>query len=677
MTDRNSDMFFKHIRRIKSLAIILLSALTATAQEADTTVVEMQEVVVTGKHSMLKMRGTAANSELITASDLKRAACCSLGESFTTNPSVDVSYSDAATGARQIKLLGLSGAYVQMLTENVPALRGAGAPFGLGYIAGPWIQSIQVSKGASSVKNGFESITGQINIEMKKPQNDPSLSLNAYVDHMGKAEGNFDGNIHLGDKWSTALLLHGENAFKAHDTNHDGFADMPRPRQFAAMNRWAYLGSSYVFQAAVKYIGENRRSGQIAHGAHYDNPYIIDIDTRRVEAFTKNAYIFDRDNDGNIALIASANFHDMDAAYGDRRYSVIQRDAYLSAMFERKWTGGHSLSAGLGLVYDNYRQMLPALNPTDDTPRAADSHEATPGAYAQYTFNLDDRLIAMAGMRVDRSSLYGMMYTPRVHIRYNVARPLTIQLSGGRGYRSPHPMAEYHNLLASSRAIYIADRLKQESAWNAGTSANGYIMLGGRRLGLSAEYYYTRFTDQLKVDLDADPHAAYIGTSGGRSYSHTFQAEVTFDILSDLNFTAAYRLTDVRTDYGRGLVTKPLTSRNKGLFTLGWTPDMGIWQLDITCAINGGGRNPLPAVTDRLWQKRYNAYAMLNAQLTRNFRHWSVYIGGENLTGYRQKNPVIGASDPWGPDFDATMVHAPLHGAMIYAGVRYNFTKYL
>lgn len=658
------------------IILSLLPMAAVAAEPADTSVVEMHEVVVTGKHSMLKMRGTAANSELITASDLKRAACCSLGESFTTNPSVDVSYSDAATGARQIKLLGLSGAYVQMLSENVPALRGAGAPFGLGYIAGPWIQSIQVSKGASSVKNGYESVTGQINIEMKKPQADPSVSANVYVDHMGKVEGNLDGNIHLGDKWSTALLLHGENSFKAHDSNHDGFADMPRTRQFAAMNRWAYLGSNYVFQAAVKGLFESRRSGQIAHGAHFDKPYLIDIDTKRVEAFTKNAYIFDRDNDGNIALIASANFHDMKAGYGNRLYSVVQRDAYLSGMFERKWTGGHALSAGISLVYDNYHQMLPALAP-DGSPKPEDTHEATPGAYAQYTYNLDDRLIAMAGMRVDRSSLYGKMFTPRVHIRYNVGAPLTLQLSAGRGYRSPHVMAEYHYLLASSRTLHIEKNLKQESAWNAGVSANGYVTLWSRRLALSAEYYYTRFSNQLSVDLDADPHAAYIGNLGGRFFSHTFQAEMNFDILPELTFTAAYRLTDVKTDYGRGLVQKPLTSRDKGLFTLGWSPDMGIWQLDVTCAVNGSGRNPLPAATNPLWEKRYKAYAMLNAQLTRNFRHWSVYVGGENLTGYRQKNPVIGASDPWGPDFDATMVHAPLHGALIYAGFRYNFTQYL
>lgn len=648
--------------------------------EPDSLGMELQEVVVTERRTLGKLRGRATNTEVISASDLKRAACCNLGESFTTNPSVDVSYSDAATGARQIKLLGLSGSYVQMLTENIPNFRGAAGPFGLGYIAGPWMQSIQVSKGASSVKNGYESITGQINIEMKKPQLDPSLSVNLYADHMGKVEGNFDGNIHLGDKWSTALLLHGENSFKAHDGNDDGFADTPRLRQFAGMNRWAYLGTSYVFQAAVKYLDERRKSGQIAHGHHYTDPYVIDINTRRVEAFTKNAYIFDRDNDGNVAMIASMSFHDQDAGYGRKLYDVIQREAYVSAMFERKWNDLHSLSTGLSMVYDNYHQHLRASNAPEAATAGINDHEMTYGAYGQYTLNIDNRLIAMAGVRGDHSSRYGWMFTPRLHVRYNIMDPLSLQLSAGRGYRSPHPLAEYHYLLASSRALIIEKDLRQESAWNFGAGITSTLRVAGRSLSLSGEYYYTRFTDQLLLNLDLNPHAAIIGNLGGRSYSHTFQIEASYNILSDLNFTAAYRLTDVKANYGDGMRQKPLTSRNKGLLTLGYTPNMGLWQLDITCALNGSGRNPDSYTTadgKPSWEKRYHPYAQLNAQLTRNFRHWSIYLGGENLTGYRQKRPIIDAANPWGPDFDATMVHAPLHGAMVYAGFRYNFTKFL
>lgn len=649
-------------------------------EAADTLGHELNEVVITERRTMRKLRGTASNTETISAFDLKRAACCNLGESFTTNPSVDVSYNDAATGARQIKLLGLSGTYVQMLTENVPAFRGAAAPFGLGYIAGPWIQSIQVSKGASSVKNGYESITGQINIELKKPQLDPGLSVNMYVDHLGKLEGNFDGNIHLNDKWSTSILLHGENSFKSHDENDDGFVDMPRLRQFTGMNRWAYLGTSYVFQAAVKYLDEQRRSGQIAHGKHYENPYIIDIDTRRLELFTKNAYIFDKDNDGNIAMIASMSHHDQDAVYGLKLYDVEQWEAYVSTMFEYKWNDLHALSTGLSMNYDNYRQDYRFTPDAEIAPSPLNEHEAVYGAYGQYTYNRDNKLIAMVGVRGDHNSRYGWLFTPRAHVRWNISDALSMQASAGRGYHSPHPLAEYHYMLASSRKITIADHLKQESAWNFGAGATSSLRVFNRSLSLSAEYYYTRFTDQLLLDLDTDPHAAIIGNLGGKSYSHTFQAEVTYNILHDLTFSAAYRLTDVKVDYGNGLVDKPLTSRNKGLITLGYTPNMGLWQVDLTCAFSGSGRNPNPYLLPDgalSWSERYHPYAQLNLQVTRNFRHWSIYAGGENLTGYRQKNPIIGASDPWGATFDATMIHAPLHGALVYVGFRYNFTKYL
>ncbi len=308
---------------------------TSAQEYADSLGQELQEVVVRAPRGVRKMAG-AVNGDIISASELKRAACCNLGESFTTNPSVDVNYSDAATGARQIRLLGLSGSYVQMLTENVPNFRAAAAPYGLGYVPGPWMQSIQVSKGASSVKNGYESVTGQINIEMKKPQLDPSFSANVYYDMMNKLEVNADGNLHLGKNWSAGLLTHFENGFSSHDGNDDGFMDMPRVRQVALMPRVAYLGTNYVFQAAVKYLDERRLGGQDDHHAMAMDGmplYKIRIDTRRWEAMTKNAYMFDRDNDGNVALILSASAHDQDAAYGLRLYDVEQREVYSSLMF--------------------------------------------------------------------------------------------------------------------------------------------------------------------------------------------------------------------------------------------------------------------------------------------------------------------------------------------------------
>lgn len=664
------------------LILALVFPLTIYAEEPDSISyrTELKEVVI-GENNGIRRLHAATNAQLITAKELTRAACCNLGESFTTNPSVDVSYSDAATGAKQIRLLGLSGSYVQMLTENVPAFRGVASPYGPGYIAGPWMQSIQVSKGASSVKNGYESTTGQINVEIKKPQADPTLNINAYADHLGKVEINADGNLHFGDRWSGGLLIHGEKAFASHDENNDGFADMPKIRQVALMNRWAYLSRNYVFQIAAKYLDEERRGGQDGHHTkHADSPlYKIDMDTRRAEVYAKNAYIFDRYNDGNVALILSANYHRLNSLYGVKAYNATQREGYASLMYEQKFAEGkHAVSTGLSYSFDDLHQDCIA---TAGTPAyRMPEHEAVTGAYAQYTFNADSRFIAMCGLRYDYSTFAGNLVTPRLHLRWTPSDIISLNASAGIGRRTPHVMAELSYLLASSREIIADSRLHQEEAANYGISATVTPRWWEKRMSLGLEYYYTDFIHQLCVNFDRDPHAVYIYSLYHKSYGHTFQTELNVKARKDLNILAAYRLTDVKTDYGFGYVQKPLTSRSKGLLSLGYTPMMGLWQADVTLAIDGGGRMPRSYITadgNPAWSGHYGAYATLSAQVTRNFRHWSVYIGGENLTGYRQKHAIIDAANPWGSKFDSTMIYGPLHGAVVYAGFRYHITKYL
>lgn len=642
---------------------------------------ELNEFVVEQKlDSRRKMRNSALDLELMTQAEIKRAACCNLGESFTTNPSVDVNYSDAATGARQIRLLGLPGTYVQMLTENIPNLRGAAAPYGLGYIPGPWMQSIQVSKGASSVKNGYESVTGQINVEFLKPQADQSVSANAYADHLGRVEANLTGNIHLYKNLSTGLLIHGENSFESHDEDGDGFADSPKIHQIGIMNRWAWIGKKYLFQAAAKYLGEKRESGQVGHHAHdIHDPYLVDIRTNRGEAWMKNAYIFDPDHNGNVALILSGSIHGQRNDYGRKMYNVDQKNFYASLLFERDFGRHHSLSAGLSFNSDSYRQNFRLVNDLTVTPQLLNQNENTSGGYVQYSFNLDRNLLLMAGVRYDYSSHYGNMFTPRLHGRWNIANPISIHFSAGKGYRTPFALADNSYLLASSRELIIDSNLEQEEAWNFGFGASGIFHLFDRKFDWNAEYYYTEFLHQAVVDLDRSPMAAYIINLPGKSYSHAAQIELSFKPIDDISILLAYRYNDVRLDYGRGVVEKPLTSKSKALLSVNYAPMMGIWQFDATLAITGSGRMPTPAKDSDgkpLWNARYKAFPTLNLQVTRNFRHWSVYIGGENLTNYKQKNPIIGADNPWGNTFDATMIYAPVHGAMAYVGFRYYFTKY-
>ena len=615
-----------------------------------------------------RVKGVSVTStEMITASELLRAACCNLGESFTTNPSVDVNYADAATGAQQIKLLGLSGTYVQMLTENIPNLRGVASPFALSYIPGPWMQSIQVSKGASSVKNGYESITGQINVEFKKPQATPFADANLYYNSKGKAEANLGANLRLTKRWSTALLGHYELLDKAHDDNGDGFADMPKVRQGSLQSRWAWMGDNYVFQASVKGLKEHREGGQTGHyAAHAATPYLIDITNERYEAFTKNALIFDKERATNVALILSGSLHHERATYGQKRYSADERNGYASLMFESDFGQYHSLSTGLSLNYDHFATQT--SSPT----------ETTPGAYAQYTFKLDERLVVMGGLRWDHSSLHGSFVTPRMHLKYAPSDMFTLRASLGKGYRTAHPLEENNYLLASGRQVIIDPDLHQEEAWNYGLSTALNIPVGEKTLELSAEYYYTDFSHQTVVDLDSDPHAVHFTNLDGKSYSHTWQLEATYSIFEDLTATATYRRTNVRSTYGGTLLERPLTSRYKGLLTASYKPWLGKWQLDATLQLNGGGRMPRPYTTADgcpSWDERYSGYEQLSAQVTRFFRYWSIYAGGENLTNFRQKKPIIAAGDPWGTDFDSTMIWGPVHGPVYYVGIRLNWNE--
>lgn len=607
--------------------------------------------------------------------ELFKAACCNLGESFTTNPSVDVDYADPATGAKQIKLLGLAGTYVQMMSENIPDFRGAAAPFAFRYVPGPWLKSIRVSKGASTVKNGYEAITGQIDVEYLKPQDEPGVTLNAYFDSDTRLEANADANFNIGSGLNMEVLGHAENRFTDHDSNGNGFADSPSVRQFNFMNRWNYFSERYIMHAGLSTLSERSRAGQIVshHGHKPENPFLINLDTHRYQAYMKHALVFDREHGTNLALIASASMHQLDGSYGLKSYGVNEKNVYAQLMFEHDFSEAHNISAGASLNYDYLSQHIEA----PDAPGRLREREITPGLYAQYTFRLTERLSIMAGVRSDHSSSFGWFATPRFNLKWTPVEGLDFHASVGKGYRTVHPWAEYNYLLASGRRLVI-EQLQQEAAWTYGANAAYTWHLGAEQLRFNAEYFYTDFKRQAIVDYDSDLSAITIAALKGKSFSHTAQFDVTYTSSFGLSATAAYRLNDVKATYGGQLLSKPLTSRYKALLTVSYKTPLELWQFDATFVMNGGGRMPAPYRLpdgEMSWDERFPAFPSLNLQVTRWFRHFSVYAGGENLTGFRQKNPIVWASDPWSSAFDPTVVWGPIHGAMAYLGIRFNFGR--
>lgn len=673
-----------------SSLLLALAPLTAAAQDththADTTGIHHEQhlhgVTVTGGSRTHRTAG-AVNSMKIGRKELFRCACCNLGESFVTNPAVDVTYSDAATGAKQIKLLGLSGTYVQMLVENMGEYRGLAVPYELDFVPGSWMKTISVSKGAASVKSGYESVTGQISVDYVKPDDEQRVEVNGYANSMDRYELNASANTTVARGLSTILFAHGEYAALGKDHNHDGFHDSPKRRQVNINNRWEYETEGYALNFGGAVVRDERDGGQDGVTQGYAQPYRTSTHTNHYNAYLKNALLLNEDHGTNLALTLNYSQNRQKSRYGWRLLDARDNNLDIRAIFETNIDGGHNISLGADYKQTHvltaaYTQPLPTAGAAGDLPRtpapslSQDCTNREQGAYAQYTYEPSQKLTVMAGLRLDHSSYldYGTLWTPRFHVKYAPTSHASIRLSAGKGYRALYPMADYSYLLASGRNLIIGALDKPEEAWNYGASLALNFPLGERLLKINAEYYYTDFRRQAVVDFDTDASAVHIAALDGSSRSHTVQADVSIDPTDWLSLTAAYRWNDVKSTYGGRLRDVPLTSKYKGLLTASAHTTDKLWTLDITLQLNGGGR--LPDVADGKvgQERRFKAYEQLSAQLTREFKHFSVYIGAENLTGWTQPSPVLSGTNPWVTAFDATQIYGPLDGRMAYAGFR-------
>ncbi|MBO5361397.1 MAG: TonB-dependent receptor [Paludibacteraceae bacterium] len=664
----------------------------------------LEEVdIVERKMAVLRSRISPLTTETLTGEALCMAACCNLSESFETSASVDVAYSDAATGAKQIRLLGLSGTYVQMLTENTPNIRGLAQAFGMEYIPGPWMEAIQVSKGTSSVLNGYEAIAGQINVEYLKPQTQDPVALNAMISTETHAEVNVTGGWDINDKVSTGVLFHAQNMSLELDHNHDGFLDMPKNTNVNLLNRWYIRDGDYTGQILVRGLYDHRIGGQTKEAVTVaPTPYHIDLNTWRVDGFMKNGYVFDQETGMSIGIIASASYHNQQNSYGSRQWNAAQTNAYLNAIFQTsfddsatdQWDNhSHNLSAGLSVNYDGYQEELSLVSPVDNLNR----WEMTPGIFAEYTYTYKDKITLLVGIREDYSTRYGFFTTPRMNLRYAPFEWWTLRGSVGLGYRSPNAIADNAAYLSSNRIYHFDEvNLAQERSMNTGLSTVFYIPMGNKELQLSGEYYYTRFLDGVIADMDRDLHGVTLynmhDVADAQYFSHNWQVEANMEILRGWTMTAAFRYTDVKqTSFNTAanewqLRDKPLQNKFKGIITTSYQTPLKTWQFDLTAQFNGEGRMPDGFVIPE-GSKQYRMhngyiyhkwYPQLLGQVTKFFRTWSIYLGAENITNFTQDNPIVGSKigdthfvDTQSANYDASMIWAPIHGWKLYLGFRW------
>lgn len=639
---------------------------------------QLNEVRVTSRQASTYISAyNPFRTATITQRELFKAACCNLSESFETNPSVDVSYSDAITGSKQIQLLGLSGNYTQLTVENLPGPRGLATPLGLNSIAGPWVESIQLTKGIGSVVNGFESIAGQINVELKKPATSDKLFLNGYVNTMGKTDFNLNYTQHLGKKWATTFLLHDDFLTSKQDFNKDGFRDLPTGNLFSGINRWQYAGTNGLMaQFGVKVLLDRKTGGEIdfeTKDKFSTKSYGLGINTDRYEAFGKIGYVFPGKKYQSIGLQVSAFDHTQDSYFGLTTYNGKQQNLYANLIYQSIINNdAHKFKTGLSFSNDQYNEQFNAA--------LYKRKETVPGGFFEYSYDFEEKLTVVAGIRADHSSLFGWFATPRLNVRYQPVNGTTIRVGVGRGQRTANIFAENNSVFASSREVTIfsnepgkAYGLNPEVAWNKGISVDQKFRLFDRDASFGIDYYRNDFQNQVIVDIE-DPREVKFYNLEGKSYSNSLQAELNMRPVENFDVRLAYRFFDVKTTYGTKLLQKPLTAQNRAFANLAY--DLKGWKVDYTINYIGNKRIPATASNPMVYQLKETSpsYVLMNAQLSKTLgknKLFDAYIGGENLSNYFQKNVVLAADQPFGNYFDASMVWGPVTGRQVYVGFRY------
>jgi outer membrane receptor for ferrienterochelin and colicins len=665
--------------------ILLLAILSATIASAQDTLHEIK--VRTTVKGLKKSLSATTNTTTMNGKELLKAACCNLAESFETNPAIDVNFPDALTGTKQIRMLGLTSPYLMITEENIPSVRGASQAYGLSFIPGTWVESIQVTKGAGPVGNGFESISGQINAELIKPMNDIPFFLNVY----GSTDSRFEANAHfnrkVSDKWATSLFVHTNTRITKNDMNDDGFLDNPLGKQFNVMNRWQYAdpATGWVSFINLRFMDDEKQTGELDFDPDHDkfttNNWGSEINTQRLDLSAKLGYVFPDMPYQSIGWQNAFSRHDQQSYFGFNRYDILQDSFYSNLIFNSIISNTlNKFSAGLNFTLDRYDEMVSVPGVADNFDRTDNSA----GAFFEYTYDNTDNFSVVAGARADFHNRLGFFLTPRLHIRYNPSEKAVLRFSAGRGKRAANIFAENQQLLASSRVFTIGDSggklygLDPEIAWNYGVSFTQQFLLFGKSADFTLDFYRTDFVNQAVVDLYEGPQSVSFYNLKGSSFANSLQADFNIEIIKHLNVRTAYKYYDIRTDYHGESLERPLQAKHRFFANVEFATHIvehgRQWKFDFT--YNWMGKQRLPDTSGNppadMLPEYSPSFSVMNAQVTRTFSSvFEMYIGGENIGNYSQHKAILGSEDPFGDTFDTSIVYAPVFGRMFYAGLRF------
>ena len=627
---------------------------------------ELKEVKVKGKVNTTKFSTVnSINMQTLSTGELEKAACCNLSESFSTNATVDVTFTDAVSGAKKIQMLGLDGAYTQITQENMPLIRGISSAYGLSYVPGTWIESIQIIKGSGSVVNGFESFAGQINLEYYKPESAPKLFWNGYTNSEGKLENNLLFAKKSG-AWKSNLFTHVSYFDKEVDNNDDKFLDMPKVKQVNMLNRWDYKGDgSYHISLTARGLVEDRLGGTIEDAL---NPYDVNIHNDLLEFTSKTGAIQPNSPGKSVGLQTSFRRHNQTAIFGENEYKGLQESAYFNLIRQTYiGTTSHKLKYGTSYYADRYTESFSGHIDTAFTDNVR--VDLMTGVFSEYSYKWGESFNLTAGIRADYyNNSEEINYLPRLNMKYNPTEKMAIRFSAGKAFRVANVFVENASFLASNREISVGN-LNPEIAWNYGANITYCFYLFGREGTINADAYRTDFENQIVVDIENQNELSFYNLEG-ESYATSMQLDFAYELFDRFDIKMAYKINDVKSTYLGKIKETPLTPKDRALLNFAYATNFDKWIFDVTANYVGESRIPYHQSIEKKYSESFYIY---NAQITKKFRKFDVYLGVENVLGYTQENPIIDSENPTSSSstFDASLIYAPINGRMMYAGFRF------
>lgn len=599
-------------------------------------------------------------TENITEKELYKAACCNLAESFETNPAVDASFSDGATGTKTIKLLGLGGKYALLSVENMPRIRGNNLYNGLAAIPGSWVESIQILKGNSSVSNGFEGMSGQINTQLKGLDHAKSIQeINSYVNSLGRYELNGINQIVHTDKLKSAILWNHSSWANKIDQNNDGFYEMPGSNQQNLLLRTKFSPSNKIHnQINLSYNRSEKNGGSDLY------KFNLNLNEQNYGLFGKSGIVLN-DPGKSIGLQYSYNEYAFNGKIGNKSIDSKSEELYLNLMHQSYINNtNHGIKMGVSYLKEKLNDEVVYDDVDSSYYRFSRS---IIGAFIEYTGTLSDKDQLTVGLRTDA---YGNDFylLPRLNYKHSFNNNLVYRLGAGRAIKSNYFLAENYGSMINNRRVYgLGNLIDPEDSYSLFNSVWYKFKIGYREASLLVEHHYQDFNNRYLAHYQDN---ALVIKQHKKATNQSFLVQFNYEVFPGFDLKVAYKYNEQKAeDLGFNQNNLWLLPKNRSFINMSYeTRDNWIFN----ATLNRIGRQFLPPVnlSDIPVNNEITAFYKLGAQISKTHKRWRAYLGVENALNVRQENVWFGIESD---SPEASISYLPPIGTVIHFGINYKF----